>query len=699
MPTTRNQNKALAAGPTSAKGNAAKLSLLGKAIQATAQPGKQQDILQRQIDKSKPASGVKRKAPTDLPPRPKKSKGATVTFADDCIALESQCLEPAPLPQLKCKVRWQDTATPGREAAPSTFDKSIAAEPKTPATADRLRSFSDSDLQRNDLEAQPPALNESWFNPKDPQKVNRVKGVLHTSYAPPGSQPLSREEQVQSLNDHLKASLLAGEGGSVYISGLPGTGKTLTVHAVVRECCRAMACAAEAAPVPLSINCMALPSPQAVFARLLDGVNAAAQLPLKPPADGADPFIQPGTGGACTGESQAGVLGALKAALGVTARDTSSEADRRQSTGTGRRSSVCGGGKRGRRMIVAVLDEMDQLISQDQSVLYELFTLPQLKECRLVLVGIANSIDLTARVLPRLQSLARKPQLVTFPSYSAPQLEALLHQRLSSLPGPVFHPQAIRLVAKKTASRSGDMRQVLDACAAAVDTVVQEATEADAAGDDGAESCATPAAQQRPLVRVGINPMFKAISQLQGGGSAAVLAVKGLPPQQQLLLCAAANLIGDASAQTPLKGTPSRRLSGLSCSTPMSAGNKRRLSFGCSDSIGTPGRINMSRRLSMASDASTGSGVALRKHDCQLGELHSAYEDLCKKVAFRALAPSEVSAAVSTLADMGLLGLGHAREERQRRVTLRMAVADIALALADARLLRSCLTYDADINS
>lgn len=76
--------------------------------------------------------------------------------------------------------------------------------------------------------------------------------------------------------------------------GCAWTGKTLTVHAVVRECCRAMAGAAEAAPVPLSINCMALPSPQAVFTRLLDGVSAAAQLPLKPPADGADPFIQPG---------------------------------------------------------------------------------------------------------------------------------------------------------------------------------------------------------------------------------------------------------------------------------------------------------------------------------------------------------------------------------------------------------------------
>lgn len=184
-----------------------------------------------------------------------------------------------------------------------------------------------------------------------------------------------------------------------------------------------------------------------------------------------------------------------------------------------------------------------------------------MKGCRLILVGIANSIDLTQRVLPRLQTLVRKPHLVTFPSYSASQLETLLHQRLASLPGPVFHPQAIRLVAKKvglllapqaqlgtlhcvgercgwsqacvlqvsfqlpdvyeglvttflscnclvicqslmrkwgtdsqgcagaqTASRSGDMRQVLDACAAAVDVAVQQAAEEGASAEPGAHA-------------------------------------------------------------------------------------------------------------------------------------------------------------------------------------------------------------------
>lgn len=82
--------------------------------------------------------------------------------------------------------------------------------------------------------------------------------------------------------------------GSADILCWAGAGKTLTVHAVVRACCQDMAKGAEAAPVSLSINCMTLASPQAVFARLLDGVQAAAQLPLKPQPDDSDPFIQPG---------------------------------------------------------------------------------------------------------------------------------------------------------------------------------------------------------------------------------------------------------------------------------------------------------------------------------------------------------------------------------------------------------------------
>ena len=50
-----------------------------------------------------------------------------------------------------------------------------------------------------------------------------------------------------------------------------------------------------------------------------------------------------------------------------------------------------------------VLDEVDQLESVNQDVLYTVFEWPALAGSRLSLVGIANTLDLTDKVLPRLQ--------------------------------------------------------------------------------------------------------------------------------------------------------------------------------------------------------------------------------------------------------------------------------------------------------
>ena len=50
-----------------------------------------------------------------------------------------------------------------------------------------------------------------------------------------------------------------------------------------------------------------------------------------------------------------------------------------------------------------MLDEVDQLESKNQDVLYTVFEWPALSASRLALVGIANTLDLTDRVLPRLQ--------------------------------------------------------------------------------------------------------------------------------------------------------------------------------------------------------------------------------------------------------------------------------------------------------
>lgn len=91
-----------------------------------------------------------------------------------------------------------------------------------------------------------------------------------------------------------------------------------------------------------------------------------------------------GPSSSSSGEAAAEVLALLKRALGAAEKSQKpgdTEAARRQSI-AGHWSSIGpSGGKRAARMIVAVLDEMDQLISQDQSVLYELFTLAQVTIC------------------------------------------------------------------------------------------------------------------------------------------------------------------------------------------------------------------------------------------------------------------------------------------------------------------------------
>ena len=53
-------------------------------------------------------------------------------------------------------------------------------------------------------------------------------------------------------------------------------------------------------------------------------------------------------------------------------------------------------------MIVLIADEIDRLRTSDNHVLYSLFELSALPNSPLVLLSIANSLDMTDRILPRL---------------------------------------------------------------------------------------------------------------------------------------------------------------------------------------------------------------------------------------------------------------------------------------------------------
>lgn len=130
---------------------------------------------------------------------------------------------------------------------------------------------------------------------------------------------------------------------------------------------------------------------------------------------------------------------------------------------------------------VIVLDEIDRLIDLDIKALYSLFEWAMQPDSKIILIGIANALDLTDRLLPRLKSRNIKPDLLPFMPYTDTQIEQILTSKLRSLAQdtsttyiPIIHPSAIILCSKKVAANTGDVRKAFDICARAIDLIEQE---------------------------------------------------------------------------------------------------------------------------------------------------------------------------------------------------------------------------------
>lgn len=92
-----------------------------------------------------------------------------------------------------------------------------------------------------------------------------------------------------------------------------------------------------------------------------------------------------------------------------------------------------------------------------------------------LLIGIANGLDLTDRVLPFLKTRGCHPHSLNFATYTKQQLTDILHDRLQGLLGPdhkpILHERAIELCAAKVTAVNGDLRCALDIMTQAIDAV------------------------------------------------------------------------------------------------------------------------------------------------------------------------------------------------------------------------------------
>lgn len=125
-----------------------------------------------------------------------------------------------------------------------------------------------------------------------------------------------------------------------------------------------------------------------------------------------------------------------------------------------------------------MLDEIDQIETtiKNTSDLYKIFEWPYLENSKLILIGIANALDFTDRLLPRLQIKPNnKPKLVNFVPYTRNEIIEIVKDRLKDVnlnsdgasnntTKCIIDDRALLWCASKIASSSGDIRKMLDIC-------------------------------------------------------------------------------------------------------------------------------------------------------------------------------------------------------------------------------------------
>ncbi|WYZ43010.1 hypothetical protein EsH8_VI_000709 [Colletotrichum jinshuiense] len=227
-----------------------------------------------------------------------------------------------------------------------------------------------------------------------------------------------RESEFALVYSHLETAIADGTGSCIYIAGTPGTGKTATVREVIsrlEDCVRADELDDF---IFVEINGMKITDPHQSYSLLWEALKGERVSPTQ--------------------------------AIDLLEREFNNPSPRR---------TPC----------VVLMDELDQLVTKNQSVMYNFFNWPGLRHSRLIVLAVANTMDLPERTLSNKISSRIGLTRITFPGYNHEQLMKIIQSRLEGVPGNVVESDAIQFASRKVAAVSGDARRALDICRRAVE--------------------------------------------------------------------------------------------------------------------------------------------------------------------------------------------------------------------------------------
>ncbi|GMJ07096.1 UNFERTILIZED EMBRYO SAC 13, origin of replication complex 1B [Hibiscus trionum] len=245
-------------------------------------------------------------------------------------------------------------------------------------------------------------------------ELERAKATLLLATLPKSSP--CRNKEMEEITTFIKGVICDDQclGRCLYIHGVPGTGKTMSVLTVMRNI-KSEADAGSIRPYCfVEVNGLKLASPENIYRVIYEALT--------------------------------GHRVSWKKALQLL--------NERFSDG----KKI---GKRDDRPCILLIDELDLLVTRNQSVLYNILDWPTKPYSKLTVIGIANTMDLPEKLLPRISS-RMGIQRLCFGPYNYQQLQEIISSRLKGID--VFEKQAVEFASRKVAAISGDARRALEIC-------------------------------------------------------------------------------------------------------------------------------------------------------------------------------------------------------------------------------------------
>ncbi|XP_029563898.1 origin recognition complex subunit 1 isoform X2 [Salmo trutta] len=318
------------------------------------------------------------------------------------------------------KIRGRNCKTPARTPRKTASKKATPSTPRTPCHATPS-------TPRTPRHATPSIPSRTVPARQPGNILEEARARLHVSSVPE-SLPC-REQEFQDIYDFVESKVMDGTGGCMYISGVPGTGKTATIHEVIR----CLQHASDMDEIPtfrfIEINGMKMTDPHQAYVQILQKL----------------------TGQKVTADHAAALL------------------EKRFSNPTPKKETT-----------VLLVDELDLLWTRKQNVMYNLFDWPTRRHARLVVLTIANTMDLPERIMINRVASRLGLTRMSFQPYSFKQLQQIITSRLIKVKA--FDEDAMQLVSRKVAALSGDARRCLDICRRATEICEHSASHPSSAG-------------------------------------------------------------------------------------------------------------------------------------------------------------------------------------------------------------------------